>query len=321
MKNLPKIIKNDLPAELPRAIAQAGNLAAKKYVEFFTAEIRNPNTRKAYMQRIRHFLSWCEDKGIALEQLTPFMVAAYIEELGKTRAISTVKQSRASIKQLFDYLVVGQVIENNPIAPVRGPKEKTSEGKTPVLFKDDARTLLASIDDRYIIGLRDKAIVALMIYSFARVGAVVRMKVKDYYVQGRRAWFVLHEKGSKYRRIPAHHKAVEYIERYIETAKLEDDPNGLLFRSIGGRGRGLSKNGLHINNVLDMIKRRTKAVGLPPEICCHTFRATGITNYMENGGDIETAAEIAGHVSTKTTQVYNRSRDSLKLSEIERIRI
>ena len=70
-----------------------------------------------------------------------------------------------------------------------------------------------------------------------------------------------------------------------------------------------------------MVKRRVAGAGLPPEISNHTFRATGITDYLANGGTIETAARIAGHASTRTTQLYNRAQEQLSLDEIERIQI
>ncbi len=140
---------------------------------------------------------WCEERGLALEQLTPPLVAAYIEELGKQRSIPTVKQHLAAIRRLFDYLVVGQVIPFNPAAAVRGPRYSVTTGKTPVLYQEEARKLLASINTDTIIGLRDQAMISIMTYAFARVSAVVNMRVKDYKVQDRNAWFILHDKGGK----------------------------------------------------------------------------------------------------------------------------
>ncbi len=160
-----------------------------------------------------------------------------------------------------------------------------------------------------------------MTYSFARVGAVVKMKVKDYYVQGRRAWFRLQEKGSQMRTVPAHHKAADYVEAYLAAAGIAEDREGPLFRSTGGRGRGLTTKALDPRDVLRMVKRRAREAGLPPELCSHSFRATGITNYLNHGGTLETAARIAGHASTKTTQLYDRTGDQVTMDEIETIRI
>lgn len=306
---------------LPATIARAGDKAEKRFLEFFTANIRNPNTRRAYLRAILHFFDWCERYGWALAAIEPAGVAAYTEKPMQERATPTVKQHLAVTRMLFDYLVVGQIVPFNPAATVRGPKHVVKKGGTPVLFEEDPRLLIDSIHIHTLIGLRDRAILGVMTYSFAHVGAVVKMRVKDYFIQNRKAWFILHEKSGKFHRVPAHHKAADYLEAYLSTAAIAEDRNTPLFRSVGERGRSLSERGLNEVDILRMIKRRALAPGLPSEICCHTFRATGITNYLQNGGDIETAAKIAAHESTRTTQLYNRGSDEVELGEIERIRI
>jgi site-specific recombinase XerD len=110
-------------------------------------------------------------------------VAAYIEMLGKRLAKPSVKQHLAAIRMLFDWLVVGQVVATNPAAPVRGPKYTVRKGKTPVLDQAEARELLDSLDASTVVGLRDRALIATMIYTFGRVGAVIKMRVEDYYTQ------------------------------------------------------------------------------------------------------------------------------------------
>ena len=180
---------------LPAIIAAAGEKASRRFLEFFTAEIRNPHTRRAYAMAVSRFLAWCEKKGLALRQLQPMIVAAYIEGLQTKVAPPTVKQHLAAIRMLFDYLVVGQVLPFNPASAVRGPTYVVKVGKTPVLTPEEARSLLDSIDTSHVVGLRDRALIAVMTYSFARVGAVVGMKVRDYYCQGRKAYFHLNERG------------------------------------------------------------------------------------------------------------------------------
>jgi integrase len=219
---------------------------------------------------------------------------------------------------LFDWLTSGGIIDFNPSASVRGPKYSVKRGKTPVLTAEEARRLLDSIDTGSLIGLRDRALIALMVYSFARVGAALAMKVEDYFTEGRRAWFRLHEKGGKRHEVPAHHNAETYIDAYIEAAGIATDRKGPLFRSID-RHRKMTSRPLTGRNALDMIKGRAKALGLPETICCHTFRATGITAYLENGGTIENAQAIANHESPKTTKLYDRTNDQITLDEVERI--
>jgi integrase/recombinase XerD len=302
---------------LPPLVRMAGPRAGKRFVEFFTANIRNRNTRRAYAQAVGRFATWCERRGLLLEQLEPVLVAAYIEELQQRVAAPSVKLHLAAIRTLFDYLVVGQVLPVNPAAAVRGPKHVVKVGKTPVLTAAECRSLLDGIDTATVAGLRDRALIAVMTYSFARVGAVVGMRVRDYYSQGRRAWFRLHEKGGRFHQVPAHHNAVAYTDEYL--AATSAAPRAPLFRSLDG-GQ-LSTRGISADGVLQMVKRRAAAASLPREICCHTFRATGITAYLANGGELATAQKIAGHESPRTTALYDRTGDAVSLDEIERILI
>ena len=155
-----------------------------------------------------------------------------------------------------------------------------------------------------------------MIYSFARVGAVVKMKIEDYYPIGKRWWFRLHEKGGKFHEVPAHHLAQEFLDAYLEVSEVE--PKLPLFRTLLGRSEKLSKNAMSRHDVLRMIKRRAENAGVG-KTCCHTFRATGITAYLSNGGNIERAQAIAAHESPTTTKLYDRTGDEISLEEIERI--
>jgi site-specific recombinase XerC len=222
---------------------------------------------------------------------------------------------------LFDWLVTGQVLPHNPAASVRGPKHLVRKGKTHVLSAEDARTLLDSIDTSNVVGLRDRALIAVMVFSFARIGAVVGMKVEDYYQNGKRCWLRLHEKGGKFHEVPAHHNAEAYLDAYLEAAGIARDTKTPLFRSTIGRSKKLTNKPLRRNNALDMVKRRAAAAGLSRRICNHTFRATGITAYLEAGGTIEKAQQIAAHESPKTTKLYDRTQDQISLDEIERISI
>ena len=294
-----------------------------RFWEFFTAHIRNPNTRMAYLMAAYRFADWCETGGLTLKQIKPMVVAAYIEQLTKTYAAPTVKQHLAAIRMLFDWLVVGQVVPFNPASSVRGPKHVVKTGKTPVLTAGETRDLLDAIDTGTLVGLRDRAVIGLMVYSFARVSAALAMRVADYYTQGKRSFFRLHEKSGKYLVVPAHHVGQAYIDEYIERAGIDGDRQGPLFRSSGqGRRQDvLLRSAMTRQTALKMIKRRARNVGLPDEITNHSFRGTGITEYLRNGGDLEIAARIAGHESTRTTQLYNRMHEELSLDEIERIHI
>jgi integrase/recombinase XerD len=271
---------------VPAVFVNAGGDAVRRFIEFFTANIRNPNTRAAYAFAVVRFAGWCEVLGIALAQLTPVIVAAYIEELGQHLDKPSVKKHLAALRMLFDYLVTGQVLPMNPAYAVRGPKHVVKTGRTPVLSAEETRILLDHIDTNTIAGLRDRAMIGVMVYSFARVGAVVGMNVEDYFQEGKRWWFRLHEKGGKRHEVPAHHNAEAYVDAYLAAAHIGDDRKGPLFRSLD-RERHLTPRRLHRLEVLatpaptcgvcrcGVIKRRARQAGLPETTCCHTFRATG----------------------------------------------
>lgn len=307
---------------LPGIIVRAGHPAARRFVEFFTATIRNRNTRAAYAQAVGQFFRWCEKRGVELSDVSPIAIAAYIEDLMGKREAPTVKQHLAAIRMLFDWLVTGHVVPVNPAWSVRGPRHVVKKGKTPVLTAAEARQLLDSIDVSTPIGLRDRALIGLMCYSFARVSAAAGMDVEDYYQQGKRSWFRLHEKGGKFHEVPAHHNAESYLDEYIAVAAIASDRKGPLFRSAAGKAGFLSKERMSRTDILRMVKRHALAAGIASErICCHTFRATGITTYLENGGTIEKAQAIAAHESPRTTKLYDRTGDTLSLDEVERIAI
>lgn len=309
-------------AFIPSPIDQTGKIGRARFLEFFTANIRNPNTRRAYFKAAVEFFDWCADQGItALPSIQPIHVAAWIEELGQSRSVPTVKQRLAAIRHLFDWMVTGQVMPTNPAHTVRAPKFSVRRGKTPVLSPAEARQLLDSIPDNTMSGLRDRALIGLMTYSFARIGAALAMEVRDVYVQDRRLWVRLHEKGGKRHEMPCHHTLEIYLDAYLEAPALRESPKSPLFRTIGrGTGR-LTDTPLPQANAYQMIKRRAKAAGIDTEVCCHTFRATGITAYLKNGGTLENAAHMANHASTRTTQLYDRRSDEISLDEVERILI
>lgn len=304
---------------VPALIAAEGDGASRRFFEFFTANIENDNTRRAYAQAVAQFLRWAEERSLTLRTMEPIAVAAYVRELKGRLADPSVKQHLAAVRMLFDWLVTGQVLPANPTLSVKGPKHVVKRGKTPVLSAEDARKLLDSIDTTTLIGLRDRALIATMVYSFARISAVIGMQGDDYYQNGKRWWLRLHEKGGKFHELPAHHNTEAYLDAYIEAAGIAGDRKLPLFRSVAGRSGKLTTQALRRNNALDMVKRRALAAGLSERICCHTFRATGITAYLEAGGTIEKAQQIAAHESPKTTKLYDRTNDQITLDEIERI--
>ena len=317
-----------VPVPPPRGELLAASLfaptprAAERAAEFFTAQINNDNTRKAYLTATRRFAAWCAGKGIdRLDAVRPIHVAAFIKELQEEVSPPTVKQHLAAIRVLFDWLVVGHILDVNPAHSVRGPKHVVKKGKTPVLTGGEARLLLDSIDIESLVGLRDRALIGLMTYSFARVGAVLKMQVRDYFVQGRRGHIWLHEKGGKEHEVPCHHELEEFLDQYISIAGIGEDLTGPLFRTSTGRSGKLNATPMYQQDVFRMIRRRAAHAGIETLIGNHTFRATGITAYLKNGGLLEMAQHIANHESPRTTKLYDRRVEEISQSEVEKIRL
>ncbi|MDH7641150.1 tyrosine-type recombinase/integrase [Sphingomonas oryzagri] len=307
---------------LPALIAAEPDRVRTRFLEFFAAEIRNANTRRAYMRAAGDFLAFAEQLGAtSIAAIGAMHVAAWVEHLSREASAPTVKQRLAGVRHMLDYLVTAGALPFNPATSVRGPRHSVKRGKTPVLMAEEARELLDAIDVATPAGLRDRALIGVMTYAFARIGAVTDMLVEDTFVQGRRLWLRLHEKGGKIHEMPCHHRLEEYLVAYMEGCDLIDTPKAPLFQSIGrGTGR-LSGHGLAQQDVHAMVRRRAKAVNIRTPIGNHTFRATGLTAYLKNGGKLEAAQAMANHSSPRTTQLYDRRTDEVTLSEIERVLI
>jgi site-specific recombinase XerC len=316
-----KLVPIGAPA-LPVLVAVAGERASMRFLEFFAANIRNPHTRRAYYRAAQEFLAWCANTGVpSIAAVQPVHIATWIEASTRELAAPSVKQRLAALRHLFDWLVNGQVVPVNPAHTVRGPRHVVTSGQTPVLDPAEARELLDCIDVTTHVGLRDRALIGLMVYSFARIGAALGMTVEDVYTQNRRLWVRLREKGGKRHAMPCHHNLEEYLIAYLDGTSLRDDPKGPLFRTIG-RGTGkLTRTVLPQANAYAMVRRRAAAAGIATKLGNHSFRATGITAYLKNGGTLEKAAAMANHASTRTTQLYDRRRDEVSLDEVERIAI
>lgn len=308
--------------QLPTLFAGGGEREAIRVAEFFAAQIRNPNTRRAYLRATMDFSRFMEERGLVqLASVQPLHVAAWVETQLKTYSKPTVKQQLAAVKMLFDWLVVGQVVASNPASSVRGPKHSIKRGKTPVLDAATTRQLLDSIEIDTDIGRRDRALIAAMVYSFARIGAVVQMAVGDYFYQGHRPWIRLHEKGGKEHEMPVHHALHDLLEHYLDGAGIKNDAKGFLFRTVAGRSGVLTENPMSQSDAWNMVQRRAMNAGVLSKLTNHSFRATGITLYLQSGGKLEVAQQMANHESSRTTGLYDRRSDLIATDEVERIRL
>jgi site-specific recombinase XerD len=331
MKDLAIYIAQEPPALAgltvkPPSLFLPNDKAGERFFGFFTANIRNRHTRRAYYKAACRFSDWCERRGVLnLADVKPPHIATYIEMLGLPEpdggglSKPSVKQHLAALRMLFDWLVVGHVLDVNPAHAVRGPKYSQKKGKTPVLDRDEARALIAAIDTSSLTGLRDRALIGIMIYTFARVGAVLQMNVGDYFTQGRRGWVRLHEKGGKEHEAPCHHKLEAYLDEYIAAAGIADDKDGPLFRTTG-RSTGLSHR-MTQQDAYRMIERQARRAGIKTKIGNHSLRATGITDYLKSDGSLAEARKMANHADTRTTQLYDRRGDTASLGEYEKVGI
>ena len=225
-----------------------------------------------------------------------------MKELQEKHGAPGVKQQLAAVRMLFDWLVTGQVVPMNPAAAVRGPRHVVKTGKTPVLDGNEWRKLLDSIPAVTLRDLRDRALIATLTYSFARIGAALKMKVED--LRPRAAgWTVrLHEKGGKEHAMPCHHALAEALRAYIDAAGIAEDRKGWLFRTARGhKADVLSDRPMNQPDAWLMIRRRAVAAGITAPIGNHTMRATGITAYLANGGALEYAQEMAAHEHGRST--------------------
>jgi site-specific recombinase XerD len=314
---------------LPGILASASPQALYSILEFFEAKISNVNTRRAYLRAAEDFLVYASrlTAGLRLDTIQSVHIARWVGFMAyKKLSTPTIKLRLAAVRMLFAALVEAQILTSNPAGSVKGPKHKVDVGKTSVLTGDETRRLIESIDCATIIGLRDRAVIATMAYTFSRIGALEKLTIGDVIKQERRVWLRLHEKGGKEHDIPCHHMLESYLLSYLAALGDVTDPKTPLFQtfknSVSEDGcRVLVATGKSISQsrAWDMLQRRAKRVGIETSICNHTFRATGITAFLRAGGTLERAALIANHASTRTTQLYDRRSRDIAWAEIEQI--
>jgi integrase len=261
-------------------------------------------------------------RGLTLATIRPHDVATYIEERQATHSAPDVKQQLAAARMMFDWLIVGQVVPSNPASAVRGPKHVVKTGKTPVLEGKEWRRLIDTIPIDTVRNLRDRALIATLTYGFARIGAALKMRVEDLQSKGS-GWVIRpHEKGGKQHVMPCHHALAEALHAYIAAAGIAADKKTFLFRTSRGHdGTALADQPMTQVDAWRMVRKRALAVGILAPIGNHSFRATGITAYLANGGALEHAQSMAAHESPRTTKLYDRTKERLTQDEVERIRL
>lgn len=308
------------PEVVPEIVGIAGAAARFAWEEFFQGELANCHTRTAYLRAVRRFLGWCEGLGLELGRITPGHVGKYLSE--HPGSIPTKKQHLAAIRRLFDRLVVRHVIILNPALSVRAERYQVIEGKTPEITVPQARTLLGSIGTKTAVGLRDRAVVGVLIYTAARVGAIARLTLRDLRHDGTQWTLRFTEKGGKSREIPVRHDLERFLFEYLEAANMEPTRSGgPLFRTAVRRTGVFTGNTMTGGDMCRMVKRRLRAADLPGHLSPHSFRVTTITNLLEQGVPLDEVQHLAGHADPRTTRLYDRRQKRVTRNVVERISV
>ncbi|MCA9151110.1 MAG: tyrosine-type recombinase/integrase [Planctomycetales bacterium] len=304
----------------PSLICDAGPAATFAWEEFAYARIRNPNTRIAYVHAICKFLAHCRSLDKTLTEIAPVDVARYLD--GLSYAMTTKKLHLAALRHFFDTLVTRHVVVLNPAASVRSDRVQIVEGRTPEIGVEQARRLLRSIPIDSVVGARDRAVIAILVYTAARVGAVTRLRRRDFFEQG--GSFVLRftEKGGKLRELPVRHDLRTYLHEYLAAGHLEyAEPNAPMFRTTYRRSKRLTARGMSPCDVARMLKRRLHHAGLSMRVSAHSFRVTVITDLLMQGVSLEDVQNLAGHADPRTTRLYDRRHRVVTQNIVERISV
>jgi len=305
---------------MPDIVRSAGDAARFAWDEFFDAELPNDHTRRAYHRAVRQFLTWCEERELSLNHITPSLLGQYFAQ--HPGSIPTKKQHLAAIRRLFDRLVIRHVLILNPAASVRTERYQVVEGKTPEITVERARRLLASIDTSHVVGLRDRAVIGVLIYTAARVGAVAKLALQDLFYDDSQWLLRFLEKGGKSREIPVRHDLKRFIFEYLEAAGIAAKPSTApLFRTTIRRTKRLTLHSMTAADMCRMVKRRIREAGLSERLSPHSFRVTTITDLLEQGVPLEQVQILAGHADARTTMLYDRRHKAITRNIVERISV
>jgi integrase/recombinase XerD len=263
------------------------------FLELLGARVRNPNTRSAYRVAWRSFLAFCSTRHLELQRVKAYHVGSWLDQHPGSR--STQRQHLAAVRLLIDSLLMRGVVEYNPAARARPPRLVRESSHTPVFEEAEIVAFLDSISLKSLKDIRDKAIFCVLLYSWCRVSALINLSVADYYERGGTRWLRFQEKRGKDHEVPVHSKAKEAVDLWLERSYLASNPTAPLFPSFGKNRETLNARRLDRRSVLKLVEKWAKASGIQKRVCCHSFRATGVTEYMNSGGTIEIAQRIGAY--------------------------
>lgn len=286
---------------VPPVVAAEGEGLTRWFREFLATGIANPNTRSAYTLAIERFLAWCQEGGLSrLGEIDSPLVAEYLKEHRGSEA--TVRQHLAALRLFFRALAGRGVIRENPASRVHAPRARRSPRRAPLLSGEEIRAFLDGISKSSLMGLRDRAIVSVMVHAFARAGAVAALRREDYSQRPGQSFLRLRRWTGKHLEVPLHRDAELAMDAYLARARILT-PQSPLFCSVDRRRR-LSELPLTRTDVLRMVKRRARRSGFSPRVSCRTLRASGIRSYLEAGGSLDQVLRMTGYRSARAIRPY-----------------
>lgn len=295
-------------------------------VEWF-ANIQNENTRRAYRRDVQEFAGFL---GLSASEefrlVTRAHVIAWRKDLAsREMAAATIRRKLAAVSALYAFLCEANAVPDNPVHGVARPREGSNEGKTPALGNDQVRRLLDAPPDRGLKGLRDRALLSILLYHAIRRDELVKLRMRDRQTRQGVTHLVIHGKGDKLRYVPLHPHSSRLIDEYLE----ELDPAGLeppgapLFRPTRNSRTGDLQKPLSGDAVYKLIKRYGRQTGVDFEVAGlspHVMRTTAATNALENNADIAEVQQWLGHSSIATTRLYDRRQSKAENSPTLRVK-
>lgn len=304
----------------PKIVIDAGPAAAFAWDEFFKGKLSNKHTRLAYLRCVKRFLAWVTPREPNLARITPGLVGEYFDEL--PLSVPSKKLHLAAIRAFFDVLVQRHVVVLNPALSVRTERYSAVEGRTPEITVEQSRKLLAAIPLESVPDLRDRALIAVLIYTAARAGAIAKLRLRDFVHDGSQFALRFAEKGGKARSIPVRHDLQGYIQEYLVVANFEgESKDSPLFRTVGGWSGTLTDRPLSGVDICRMVKRRLAVAGLPTLISPHSFRSCAATDLLLQGVALEDVQYLLGHADARTTRLYDRRQKQVTRNIVERISV
>ncbi|HWS26304.1 MAG TPA: tyrosine-type recombinase/integrase [Xanthomonadales bacterium] len=305
---------NRLGEWLPPVAATQSSACLEGAQEFLLLRLPNANTRLTYTAACGAFVRWALGQSVTIEAVRPVHIAAYAHQLAQRLAPMSVAVHLTAIRRMYGWLVERQLLASNPAAATRSARRIVHSGSTPALTPAEVAQLFARFREDRPHDLRDRALISLMLYGFLRISAVLALRREDVDLLAGPALVQVLEKGGMLRSIPLHARAHADLVAYL--AKVPRARGELLFGPLSGKRSTAPGKPMRREQVYAMIRRRLSKAGIDRVAGCHAFRTTGITRFLAQGGRIEVAAHLAGHVSLRTTQLYDRRQRDAAAAEL-----